>query len=42
MDALDRKVIDEIHASEALGVGVQNFEKARAAIRRYRELAIGG
>jgi Zn-dependent peptidase ImmA (M78 family) len=42
MDALDRGVIDEVHAAEALGFGEHNFEKARKAIRRNLELATGG
>ena len=40
--AMDRRVIDETHAAEALGVSVTNFEKARHAIKRHGELAIGG
>lgn len=40
--ALDRNVIDEVHAAEALGIGEHNFHKARAAARRTLELAKGG
>jgi Zn-dependent peptidase ImmA (M78 family) len=40
--AMDRKLIDETHAAEALGVSVENFDKVRGAIRRHGELAIGG
>jgi Zn-dependent peptidase ImmA (M78 family) len=40
--ALDRKVIDETHAADALGLSVENFDKARAAIKRHRELATVG
>jgi Zn-dependent peptidase ImmA (M78 family) len=40
--ALDRKLIDEVHAAQALGLSVENFDKARAAIRRHGELAAVG
>jgi Zn-dependent peptidase ImmA (M78 family) len=40
--AMDRRLIDETHAAEALGLSVENFDKARNAIRRHGELAIGG
>jgi Zn-dependent peptidase ImmA (M78 family) len=42
IEALDRQVIDQVQAVEALGVGEQNFEKARTAVRRHLELARGG
>jgi Zn-dependent peptidase ImmA (M78 family)/transcriptional regulator with XRE-family HTH domain len=42
MGAMDRRLIDETHAAEALGLSVENFGKARAAILRHGELAIGG
>lgn len=40
--ALDRKVIDEVRAAEALELSMGNFDKARAAIQRHRELATVG
>jgi Zn-dependent peptidase ImmA (M78 family) len=40
--AMDRKIIDETHAAEALGVSVRNFDKARRAIKRHGELSVSG
>jgi Zn-dependent peptidase ImmA (M78 family) len=37
--ALDREVIDSVHASEALGIGSHNIQRARAYIERYQRLA---
>jgi Zn-dependent peptidase ImmA (M78 family) len=42
IDAFDRGMIDEVRTAEALGLGVHNFDKARAAIQRHRELATVG
>ena len=42
MSALDRDVIDDIHASEALGLGPSYLERARAYVDRQRELASAG
>ena len=40
--ALDRDVIDDVHASEALGLGPSYLERARAYVERQRELASAG
>jgi Zn-dependent peptidase ImmA (M78 family)/DNA-binding XRE family transcriptional regulator len=37
--ALDREVIDSVHASQALGISSNNFPKARAYIERFHSLA---
>lgn len=42
MNALDRDVIDTVHASEALGLGPSYLERARAYVERQRELASAG
>lgn len=39
MSALDRDVIDETHASEALGLSPPYLQRARAYVERQRELA---
>lgn len=39
MSALDRDIIDSVHASEALGLSPPYLETARAYIERQRELA---
>jgi len=40
--ALDRDVIDDVHASQALGLGPSYLERARAYVERQRELASAG
>ena len=37
--ALDREVIDSVHASEALGLSLPNLNKARRYLERYQTLA---
>lgn len=39
LNALDRDVIDSVHASEALGLGPPHIDRAREYLRRQRELA---
>jgi Zn-dependent peptidase ImmA (M78 family)/transcriptional regulator with XRE-family HTH domain len=41
MSALDRQVIDAVHASEALALGPTYLERARQYVERQRELARG-
>lgn len=40
--ALDREVIDSVHASEVLGLGAAHLRAARAYVERQRELASAG
>jgi Zn-dependent peptidase ImmA (M78 family)/transcriptional regulator with XRE-family HTH domain len=40
--ALDREVIDSVHASQALGLNPAKLQKARAYIERYQSLAGAG
>ncbi len=40
--ALDREVIDSVHASQALGISSNNIPKARAYIERFHSLATAG
>jgi hypothetical protein len=42
MSALERDIIDNVHASEALGLSPGNLEAARAYVERWRELARAG
>jgi|HubBroStandDraft_6_1064221.scaffolds.fasta_scaffold106814_2 Zn-dependent peptidase ImmA (M78 family) len=42
ISALDRNIIDEAHAVEALGISEHNLHKARTAAQRTLELAKGG
>jgi len=40
MSALDREIIDSVHASEALGLNPPRLDDARAYVTRQRELAL--
>jgi Zn-dependent peptidase ImmA (M78 family) len=42
LSALERDIIDNVHASEALGLSLGNLEAARAYVERWRELARAG